>query len=309
MSLLHLHLPDDDPRGLRHLSIEGQSVQALHIPRRLLKRALDEWGSLLSGVGVYYLVRQNDEDERPRVYIGQTQDFEQRFKAHNVKKEFWTHALVVLDRQFDTVKVMYLEWLSEATAREADRYVLENSAVPSKPKLGRPMESELRKTFATVETLLTILGAPLFEPYSVARKDPPLPQPSADGAPAPPARTPVAPPAELPAASVLYVCDGRGARASARYGADGLTVLAGSVLSEDVTRSGVQLRADEDRQALIQSSDLVAKGGRLVLANDYTFKAPSRASNFVMGSSTNGWKEWKQSDGTPLGALRAAPPS
>ncbi|MBE2185214.1 MAG: GIY-YIG nuclease family protein [Rhodothermales bacterium] len=311
-AVLQLLLPDDHARGLRRLNVVLQSsVFALHLPRTRYKDAVDEWGDELSGVGLYFLLRHADGEARPRVYIGQTEDVAQRFKSHLVQKAFWTHALVVLDPQFDTAKVRFLEWLCEAEARKAARYAVENTNTPSKPKLDKATESVLRQTFKTVDLLVTTLGAPLFEPFDAPSTADALPLPAApvllpDDVPLPAVKPLGSSPQDslqampVPPLPVACRCTRRGADARGMFDGKSVTVLAGSVLSATTTASGVQKNVGPKRDELKRHGHLVEEDGRLVFAKDYTFKTPSAAVELVMGSSANGWTEWKLDDGRPL---------
>ena len=57
---------------------------------------------------------------------------------------------------------------------------------------------------------------------------------------------------------------------------------------------------DESRVGLTKHGHLAEEDGRLVFVKDYAFKTPSAAANVVIGSSANGWTEWKLEDGRPL---------
>ena len=61
---------------------------------------------------------------------------------------------------------------------------------------------------------------------------------------------------------------------------------------------------NEKRNAMLSDGSIVKKtDGKYYLTKIVSFKTPSGASDFVLGGSTNGWIEWKDSDGKTLNDL------
>ena len=80
------------------------------------------------------------------------------------------------------------------------------------------------------------------------------------------------------------------------YDENGMTLLAGSKISEDVTDSytGISNR-DDLIDELCEKTD---KG--LILKENHTFTSPSGAAMFGIGRNTNGWTKWKNKEGKTL---------
>lgn len=76
-----------------------------------------------------------------------------------------------------------------------------------------------------------------------------------------------------------------------------LIVRAGSVVSENISNS----KTFRGRKTIIEKRDGIIEN--CVLKENVTFNSPSTAANFVMGSSCNGLKVWKNEEGTPIGDL------
>ena len=66
----------------------------------------------------------------------------------------------------------------------------------------------------------------------------------------------------------------------------------------------VNRSAGKHRQRLIDSGDLVLDNGTYRLGRDVLFRSPSGASDVVLGRSSNGWIEWRDSAGRTLDELK-----
>ena len=58
------------------------------------------------------------------------------------------------------------------------------------------------------------------------------------------------------------------------------------------------------RSAMLADGTIIKReDGRYRLTKVVSFKSPSGASDFVLGGSTNGWREWRDSGGRTLSDL------
>src|SRR5688500_12897796 len=90
---IQIFLPDGNPRGVKIAEITSRTVQAVSIPRAHLDFACSR--PELGNVGVYFLVGDSEEGEKPLVYVGEAEECVARLKQHNKGKDFWTTALAV----------------------------------------------------------------------------------------------------------------------------------------------------------------------------------------------------------------------
>jgi hypothetical protein len=74
-----------------------------------------------------------------------------------------------------------------------------------------------------------------------------------------------------------------------------LTVYAGSTVRYGTAPSSETLK--ELREDLIENEIVICEGGIYKFTQDYTFSAPSTATDFILGGSNNGWIYWKDVDG------------
>lgn len=274
---IQIFLPDGEPQGIRIAEVTTRIVQALAFPRTHLKAALGRPEA--QRVAFYLLFGQDDQSAKPMVYVGETTNVAQRFDGHNRDKDFWQAAVILTSRTetFTASHGKYLEWLSIKTARECNRYLVDQKN-QNKPHVTEPMEHELQEVFETAVVLLGALGFPVFEPL-VAEKD-------------------------RDAAGVLY-CRGPNADATGQLVSDGFVVFKGSKCRK-VGVPSAQPWLDSLRKPLIEQKILTENGEQYVFAEDFLFKSPSAAAVAVLARNENGWLGWKSQDGKTLhDAVRA----
>jgi hypothetical protein len=74
-----------------------------------------------------------------------------------------------------------------------------------------------------------------------------------------------------------------------------LTVYAGSMVRYNTAPNSETLQ--ELREELVEKEIVICEGGIYKFTQDYTFSAPSTATDFILGGSNNGWIYWKDVDG------------
>lgn len=227
-------------------------------------------------VAVYLLFGERDDETKPVVYIGQTEDLRSRLKSHHAKKEFWRTAIFIISRthSFTQAHIKYLEWYCIQKAKEAGRFAFDNLNDGAKPFVTEPMEADLLDNFDTVNTLISALGYPVFEPFIIHRT-------SGEGNRA------------------RYHCSGPDAKGSGEMTDEGFVVFKGAKVRAQLTASADYRIADQ-QEKMRDNKILVGEGSSLTLDEDFLFKTPSQASALVLGRSSNGWRDWKNSDGKTL---------
>ena len=274
---IQIYLPSGDPRGLRTAELTTSIVRVIEVPRKLLDEFLQMPEA--SQVGLYFLIGNDEDQDLPAVYIGQTGGTGQRLVDHHKQKEFWNRALVVvsLTNSLTQTHTLYLEWLGIKTANEAGRFNVENGNSGSKPHTPAPLEADCRELFETLRTLVATLGQPVFEPLAKAKDQVPRDE--------------------------LYFCKTGNYDATAQYTAEGMVVLKGSRARREVVPSfGASAMAR--RKSLIADGQLALEGEYYVFQHDVLFKSPSGAGDMVCGASANGWTLWKTKDGKTLDELK-----
>ena len=78
-----------------------------------------------------------------------------------------------------------------------------------------------------------------------------------------------------------------------------LTVFSGSTVRFSSIPSSDSLK--ELRDDLLENEVIICENGIYSFSQDYTFSAPSSATDFILGGSNNGWAYWKDPDGNLIG--------
>src|SRR5690625_3788073 len=161
---IQIFLPFGSPRGIKIAEITNRTVQAIYIPRNELNKAGER--SEAEGVGVYYLFGQNEENSKPEVYVGETENCLVRLKKHNRTKDFWDTAIVFVtnnaQNQFTKTDIKFLERLSYDKAKTISRFKL-NQTVPQASFVPEWRQVDLYDIFETMKILLSTLGYPVFD--------------------------------------------------------------------------------------------------------------------------------------------------
>lgn len=77
-----------------------------------------------------------------------------------------------------------------------------------------------------------------------------------------------------------------------------LTVFAGSEVRYSTNPNASSLK--ELRDELLEQEIIEYQGGHYIFTQDYTFNAPSTATDFLLGGSNNGWDFWKVDNGQTI---------
>lgn len=267
---IQIFLPDGNARSIRIAEITSRTVHAIQVPRNKIKEAgsRDE----VKNVGVYLLFGESEEGTRPIAYIGEAEDCYHRIKRHNRKKDFWNTAVIVTSKtnSFTKAHAKYLEWYCITKAREINRYTLENSTDPKKPKIPEPIEADLIDNIETIKILLSTLGFPILESIIVSKKK-----------------------------KDLFFCKGKGATGQGEYLEDGFVVFEGSTAAVEFTKSA-NSSIRNSRKKLINESILKLEDKYYVFNKSHIFNTPSAASDIILARSTNGWTSWKNDNGETL---------
>lgn len=270
-----IFLPDGSPRSVKIAEITNRVVKAVLIPRNKLEYISGREET--KNVGLYFLFGELIERSKPSVYIGEAENCLDRLKQHNREKEFWNHAIVIVSKinAFTKSHVKYLEGLAVKTAKESNRYDVENGNTPTQPFLPEFMEADMLDSFETIKILLSTLGYPIFD--SITKKS-------------------------VEKSEVLEV-RGQGIRAEGDLIDDGFVVFRGSQAKKDTVPSChdyvIVLR---DR--LLSDGILIEQNGILVFKENYIFSSPSTAAAVIFGRAENGWTKWRNKKGKTLDELK-----
>lgn len=279
-STIQIFLPTGDPKGIRIAALTTSIVQIIEIPRKLVEAFLEMPEA--KHVGVYFLVGDDNQNDEPSVYIGQTGDLSTRLREHDkdLKKGSWTRVLVAtsLTHSLTQTHALFIEWRSIQQAKEVSRYSVKNGNNGSKPHTPTPLAADCVVIFDIMRMLLTTLGQPILEPLSSTNEKANVPD--------------------------LFYLKSANYDATAEYTPEGMVVLKGSKARVSLAPSLNGSSSEKRRAVLVEEGALILVGDSYEFTKDVLFKSPSAASDAVVGASSNGWQLWKAGTGKTLDELQ-----
>lgn len=287
---LELYYINGRPDGMLTAELFNWTGHVLMTPRTQIAAALarPEAGY----AGVYLLL--GEQDGESRAYVGEGEDIGARLRAHDMKKDWWTDAVLVTAaaNKLNKAHVRYLESRLIERARSIGRVPLDNATTPALPVLS---EADRAKMEAFLENLFVVLPAVRVDMF--VQRSRPARQIAAAAEPA------VAPAVDLapieqtgPSTSTRFVLESRkhGLRATALLSDGEFVVEEGSLARtaweglNGQSASYAPLHAE-----LIRSGVLAPRGDQCVFTRDYVFNSPSAAAAVIYGRSANGPYSWR----------------
>ena len=286
---IRIYLPDGVATGIKSAELVNWTGQALVCPRGRVGE-LSKWPQS-QRLGVYILVGEDPEGSKRLAYIGESENVQNRLKAHIDEKDFWDHVVLFTSKDENLTKAhgQYLEARMHELTREADRFHLENSNSPKKASLPRSDRDAMEEFLHCARILLAALGFPLLQPVL----DKSLTEEDSRGT--------------LAGYDLSFEVPKHGLKAQGRSIDEGFVVLAGS-LAAGMPSASLSGSLRKLRGHLIEDSSLEieSNGSRAVFLKDVLFKSPSAAASVVSGDSRNGRIAWKTATGKTLKELEDA---
>lgn len=281
---LELFYIDGRPDGMLTAELFNWTGHVLMAPRTQIADALKREEASYSGV---YVLLGEDGGE-PRAYIGEGEDISARIRSHDVKKEWWTSAVLVTAtaNKLNKAHVRYLEARLIQEARTIGRVPLDNATSPPLPSLS---EADVAKMEAFLENLLVVLPAVRVDMF--IRRTRPAPSPSHPGADS---VLPGSAIADAMGPNPRFILETRkhGLRATALLRDGEFIVEAGSLARNSWVGPPAHNYANLHAE-LVRSGVLAPDGAHCRFTEDYAFRSPSAAAAAVNGRPSNGQVEWK----------------
>lgn len=254
------------PDGIRSIRRNLSTMTVYVIPRPLLAEA-----KTISGInrpGIYYLINENDDNKIAQIYIGQTRNGISRLDDHNRSKDFWNKAIMFLadSKIFSLDMISGLEKFAIIKAQESKRYKVENTVVP-KYEIDKYDMASVEEIYDEIQFIMGTQG------YKMDN-------------------------VKLSTSSDIFHTTRNGISALGTYDGEKFQVLEGSQINID--KQVRLVRYNKQRAELLASGEISQVDGKYFLNITMEFNTPSGASDFVLGGSTNGWVEWKNSEGKTL---------
>ena len=255
------------PDGIRSIRRHLSTITTYVIPRPLLSEAKKI--SAITRPGIYYLINENDENKIAQIYIGQTRNGIARLDDHNRSKDFWNKAIMFLadNKTFSLDMISGLEEYAILKAHESKRYKVENSVSP-KYEIDEYDLPSIEEVYDEIQFIMATLGYKMDDAkqYNDNRE--------------------------------IFHTTRNGILAYGVYMGDKFQVLEGFQIN--LAKSATLEKYNKQRAELQASGDIVMQNGSNILKITLEFNTPSGASDFILGGSTNGWVEWKNTNGKTL---------
>ena len=269
---IKIFLIDGDPNGRMSCELSNWSGKAYKIPRIKIKDCSDR--DDLASTGVYLLFGK-DEDGKDQVYIGEAESILKRLNQQLNQKDFWNETIVFIskDENLNKAHIKYLENRLHDIAKLANRYIVENTIIPTQSSISESDRSEMEEFIEHIKMLVNTLGHKVFDEkreFKPKQKQ-----------------------------EIFYIKAARGADGQGEPTSDGFVVFKSSKAAA-ITVNSMMSSFIKIRQKLIDEGILIDKGDFFEFSDDYIFSSPSTAAVIVMGRSANGLTEWKSKDGKTL---------
>lgn len=253
--------------------------KAYRIPRVKIKECFDRQD--LSNPGIYLLFGKSDEG-MDKVYIGEAEEILKRLQQQLSQKDFWNEAISFIskDENLNKAHIKYIESRLHSLAKEAGRYQVENSVIPTQSSISESDRAEMEEFISNIKLLVNTLGHKVFEEKREIKNNQQQ-QPT------------------------FWLKGARGAEAQGEPTTEGFVVFKGSKATLSTVNS-ISPSFAKFREQLIEQSVLVQNGEVYEFTEDSIFSSPSTAAVMVMGRNANGLLEWKLPNGVTLKEFESA---
>ncbi|MGG0386283.1 GIY-YIG nuclease family protein [Priestia filamentosa] len=300
----------DNPDGIKIAESPNTAIQAVCIPRHMLKDVKDE--EELKKPMIYFLFGGDKQ-----AYIGEAANGYERLKQHNKGKDFWDTAVIIVSRnssigELNKLDVQYLENKAYEVALNAGTYKL-NQTIPTEPAMDQFRKRELEGILENIKYFLNAYNFLLFDESSHIQ-NPSLEEKNVEAQPV--IHTPNVKQSEVTVElknaedtvsleeTTLYL-DRNDSKGTGKQMKEGFLVFKGSMLGkepnfpEDLLASHVQRLT-----ALLEEGVVKEIEGRYVFTQDHLFNSNSGAANFVAQTRCSGPSVWRDKDGVMLKTLK-----
>jgi hypothetical protein len=155
---IKIFVPSGDPEGVRIVDMMNWTGKGIVFPRI-------EWDKVsqrteFQQAGIYFLVGQEENDDLPSVYIGQTDVLWKRLETHNKDVPFWDRAIVFVssNNSLNRGHITWLEHALIARAEEIGQCRLKNGASPNEPSLSESEKADTRSFLKQILQILPLVG-------------------------------------------------------------------------------------------------------------------------------------------------------
>lgn len=290
--VVKIFITGKDPRSLRTVELDNWTGVAIAGQPEFFKKALE--AEVLARSCVYLLIKSGAEDDLPEIYVGESDDFSQRYTSGKFPIEFDT--FMIFTSKDDNLTRAHVKWLEERLwsilRGNSGKVIVANANKPTSSNLPRADIATMQTYLGNMIYVLEALGYDLF---SVQERT--------AVSPSKPSDVVVAESPEIALNLFATLPKRPNDRAFLRYAEGAYTLATGSKINMKATDS-LPANVRKLRDQLLQDGGLAQRHDYLELTRDIPFSKPSPASALVKGRSSTGYIDWaRESDGVPLGVV------
>lgn len=267
---IELFLLDGDPNERIICSLSNWDGMCFKIPKTKIKDSKDR--NELRNTGVYILFNKNEDNSV--AYIGEAENIYERLLQHLSKKDFWNECLAFIkkDNSLNKAHIKFLENYLYKCAKEANRYNIENSTIPTQSSISESDFATMEEFAYYIKMLTNILGYKIFENLIDNNKY---------------------------KEDEIYYINSVGLKATGIQTSEGFVVMKGSQSSNTFkTASTPSLKSHWEN---LRNKKIVDENGFFI--TNYLFSSPSLAAAMVLGRNANGLTEWKNAEKQDLKSM------
>lgn len=254
---IELFLLDGNPNDRIICTISNWDGIGIKIPKTKIKESKER--EELKNTGLYMLFNKCEEGT---IYIGESENVYERLLQH-LSEDNWNECLVFVkkDNNLNKAHVKYLENIFYHMAKEADRYQIINSTIPTKSSISESDVASMEEFSYYVKLITNTLGYKAFEKLVENEKE---------------------------QKDIFYIRS-IGLEAKGKMTNEGFVVMRGSESSNTFkVASSPSLKRKWES---LREEKIVDENG--FFQKDYLFTSPSLAAAMVLGRNANGLTEWK----------------
>ena len=275
---IELFLVNGNPDSIITAEVSNWNGKAIKIPRIEVAECKRED---IQNAGVYFLFCPSSESEDDSVYIGESENVQERLIQHlrdqsEEERFFWNTAVIFTGNDLNKASIRYIEDRLVTIAKDCKRYKVLTKNTYKNTVLKEADRSSMEKFITYVRLLANTLGYKVLEPKIKSGVDNHV-------------------------ESEFFLSSGKDVKARAQMTSEGFVLLAGAKLNEKTNRKSLREKFSLLREKYI-NSDLV--DGYLT-TEPIVFSSPSAAADFVLGYSVSGPAMWKDKNGVALKDLES----
>ena len=161
---IRIFVADGDPEGIRVIDLMNWTGTGIAFPRSLWSKVMNR--KEFDRAGVYILVGYGEnDDDLPRIYVGEGDGIRGRIDSHDQNKDFWTWAISFTStaNALNKAHVQWLEFALVQRAKTAGQCVLDNGNEPQAPGLNEHEEADVSGFLDQMLRILPLVNLRAFE--------------------------------------------------------------------------------------------------------------------------------------------------